>query len=168
MERTIIDASGFHLTVRGGGSGPMRIAQVQVDGAYWRFEQVPAGPVARGETVRIDIPFPWVRGEPHEIRLFTADGTTFEHEIERGRRRASRLGGWAAMRWCGLFVGVLPVALGHGLLPGAAPGGHARSRLRAGADAGPAGLPARRHAPWRRSSRPGGRRRCSRAACSYG
>jgi len=118
VERTVIDERGFHLTVRGGGPGALDIAQVQVNEAYWRFEQTPPGPVGRGETVRIDIPFPWVRGEPHEIRLFTADGSTFDHAIEVAKRTpqltAARLGGYALI---GLFVGVLPVAIGMAFFP---------------------------------------------------
>ena len=118
IERTTIDDAGFHLTVRGGGPGPLRIAQVQVNEAYWRFEQHPAGPVGRGETVRIDIPFPYTRGEPHEVRLFTADGSTFDHEIEVAaptpQLTAGRLAGYALV---GLFVGVLPVAIGMAFFP---------------------------------------------------
>ena len=50
IERTVLDDSGIHLTVRAGGSAPMAIAQVQVDGAYWRFQQTPPGPIARLES----------------------------------------------------------------------------------------------------------------------
>lgn len=118
IERTVVDEEGFHITVRGGGPGRLEIAQVQVNEAYWRFEQTPPGPVGRGETVRIDIPFAWVPGEPHEIRLFTADGSTFEHAIEvttaTPELTAGRLAGYALV---GLFVGVLPVALGMAFFP---------------------------------------------------
>ena len=118
IERTVIDDEGFHLTVRGGGPEPLRIAQVQVNEAYWRFEQTPPGRVARGETVRIDIPFPYTLGEPHEIRLFTGDGSTFDHAVEVAaptpRLDAGRLAGYAAV---GLFVGVLPVAIGMAFFP---------------------------------------------------
>lgn len=118
VERTVIDDEGFHLTVRGGGPEPLRIAQVQVNEAYWQFEQTPSGPVARGATVRIHIPFPYTLGEPHEVRLFTSDGSTFDHAIEVAaptpRLTAGRLAGFALV---GLFVGVLPVALGMAFFP---------------------------------------------------
>lgn len=118
VERTVIDESGFHVTVRGGGPGALDITQVQVNEAYWRFQQTPPGPVARGETVRIDIPFPWVKGEPHEIRLFTSDGSTFDHTVEVAnetpRLTGERLAGYTLV---GLFVGVLPVAIGMAFFP---------------------------------------------------
>lgn len=118
FERTVVDDAGFHVTVRGGSAEPLRIAQVQVNEAYWQFEQTPPGSVERGETVRIHIPFHWTEGEPHEIRLFTSDGATFDHVIEVTRATpqltAYRMGGYALV---GLFVGVLPVALGMALFP---------------------------------------------------
>lgn len=118
VERTVIDDAGFHLTVRGGGPGALQIAQVLVNEAYWQFEQVPPGPVARGATVRIDIPFPYTLGEPHEVVLITSDGSTFAHEIEVAtptpKLSAGRLAGYALV---GLFVGVLPVAIGMGFFP---------------------------------------------------
>jgi len=46
------DEQGIALKLRAGGSEPVEIAQVQVDGAFWRFAQRPPGPIARGESVR--------------------------------------------------------------------------------------------------------------------
>ena len=43
VERTVLDGNGIALRVRAGGSEPMEIAQVQVDGAYWAFTQDPPG-----------------------------------------------------------------------------------------------------------------------------
>lgn len=118
IERVTVDQDGFHLSVRGDGREPVQIAQVLVNEAYWRFEQTPPGPVARGERVRIDIPFMWTRGEPHELRLITADGSTFDHVVEVTTTTPvltmERLAGYALV---GLFVGVVPVALGMALLP---------------------------------------------------
>ena len=44
IERTILDHDGLRLLVRAGGSDPMVVAQVQVDAAYWEFQQEPQGP----------------------------------------------------------------------------------------------------------------------------
>ena len=59
----------------------MTIAQVQVDDAYWQFTQDPPGPIARGATAWIQVPFPWVLGEAHAVNIVTNTGATFEHEI---------------------------------------------------------------------------------------
>lgn len=118
FERTVLDEYGFHLTVRSGGPDPVAIAQVQVNQAYWAFEQTPSGPVPRGADVRIDIPYHWIRGEPHEITLVTADGSTFTHSIEVASATPAltpaRLVGYGLV---GLFVGVLPVAIGMAFFP---------------------------------------------------
>ena len=44
VERAVLDGEGMALLVRAGGSEPIRVAQVQVDGAYWQFTQDPPGP----------------------------------------------------------------------------------------------------------------------------
>ena len=66
FERTILGNDGIRILVRAGGSEPMTIAQVQVDDAYWQFTQDPPGPIARGSTAWISLPYPWVLGEAHE------------------------------------------------------------------------------------------------------
>jgi len=81
FERTILGSNGVRLLVRAGGSEPMTIAQVQVDDAYWQFAQDPPGPIARGSTAWIQLPFPWVAGEAHAVKLVTNTGTTFDHAI---------------------------------------------------------------------------------------
>ena len=70
VERTILDQDGLRLLVRAGGSEPMSIAQVQVDAAYWQFTQDPAGPIARGDTAWISVPFPMGAGRspPCDVR----------------------------------------------------------------------------------------------------
>jgi len=118
VERTIIDDDGLALKVRAGGSEPMRIAQVQVDGAYWRFHQEPAGELSRGQAAWLQIPYPWVEDELHEVTLVTGTGVTFGHTIEVAeptpQPSVEQLSGYGVL---GLFVGVLPVALGMCLLP---------------------------------------------------
>jgi zinc transporter, ZIP family len=82
VERTVLDDSGIALRVRAGGTEPVSIAQVQVDGAYWRFIQDPPGALPRLSGAWISIPYPWVEGETHKVIFVTRTGLTFEHEIE--------------------------------------------------------------------------------------
>jgi len=113
VERTILDDEGIHLTVRVNGSEPVRIAQVLVDEAYWEFSQSPKGPLPRLTTAKIDIPYPWVRHELHEITFITQTGATFSHTIEIAEPTpewsAARIGGYILL---GIYIGVIPVALG--------------------------------------------------------
>jgi hypothetical protein len=81
IERTVLDKAGISLKVRADGTEPVSIAQVQVDGAYWKFVQDPPGAVPRLASVWIKIPYPWVEGETHKVLLVTRTGLTFEHEI---------------------------------------------------------------------------------------
>jgi zinc transporter ZupT len=103
----------IEMSVRADGSGPLRIAQVQVDGAYRQFTQDPEGPIRRLGRARIDIPFPWVSGEAHHIALLTSTGAIFEHTIdvaqETPRYEAPTL---ALLGLVGLLLGLAPVATG--------------------------------------------------------
>lgn len=113
FERTILDGNGIRVLVRAGGSEPMNIAQVQVDDAYWQFTQQPSGPLARGDTAWISVPFPWVLGEAHAINIVTNTGATFEHEIPVAVPTPTRdTMGLTSQVLLGAFVGILPVAIG--------------------------------------------------------
>ena len=118
VERTVLDATGIALLVRAGGSEPMIVAQVAVDDAFWSFAQDPAGPIARGDTAWIRIPYPWVRGEAHLVNMLSNTGTAFEHEIAVAlptlQATANQLVPQALV---GAIVGLLPVALGLMFFP---------------------------------------------------
>ncbi|MFC3284592.1 metal transporter [Litchfieldella rifensis] len=113
VERTVLDEEGIGLKVRASGSEAMHIAQVQVDGAYWRFTQEPAGALARGESAWIRLPYHWMEDELHEVTFVTNTGATFVHTIEVAESTpemsAEQFIGYGLL---GLYVGVLPVALG--------------------------------------------------------
>ena len=113
VERTILDSSGIRILVRAGGSEAMQIAQVAVDDAYWTFTQDPPGPIARGNAVWVQIPYPWVVGEAHHVALVTNTGTVFRHEIAVAVPTPQATGGQLRLQaLVGALVGLLPVALG--------------------------------------------------------
>jgi zinc transporter, ZIP family len=113
VERTALGPDGISVWVRAGGSAPLSIAQVQVDGAYWQFEQTPSGPLSRLESARLDIPYPWVEGETHHLVFVTSTGVSFEHTIDVALPTpALSLADLLAYGVVGLFVGLVPVALG--------------------------------------------------------
>jgi zinc transporter, ZIP family len=118
VERTALGPDGIRVWVRAGGSAPLSIAQVQVDGAYWQFGQTPPGPLSRLESARIDIPYPWVEGETHHLAFVTSTGVAFEHTIDVALATpALSAADVLAYGVVGLFVGVVPVALGMMFYP---------------------------------------------------
>lgn len=114
VQRVTFPESGrIQLEVINGGPDPVSIAQVLVDDAYWQFSISPDANLERLERATIDIPYPWVNGEPLPITLITATGVTFETEVEVAVRSpdtgTSTLVAYALL---GIYVGVVPVALG--------------------------------------------------------
>lgn len=114
VERAILGPSGIKLSVLNDGPDPVTIAQVTVDDAYWAF-------TASENRTRLshlgrtwlDIPYPWVAGEAHLIKVMTSTGTTFEHEIPVAVQTPSaEPKQLLAFTLIGLYVGVIPVALG--------------------------------------------------------
>ncbi len=96
-----------------GGPDPVTIAQVTVDDAFWTFTMAPSNTVPRLGRATIEIPYPWVQDEAHEITLLSSTGLTFSHEIEVATVTPPVgplfFGVFAII---GLYVGVIPVAIG--------------------------------------------------------
>lgn len=118
VERVTAGADGIVARVRGDSRDPVQIAQVQVDGAYWAFEQKPAGPLHRLAAAQITLPYPWVAGESHHLRFVTSTGTTFDYTYDVARAAPSSDSATLfSLALLGLFVGVVPIALGMMTLP---------------------------------------------------
>ena len=118
IERGTTESDGIDVWVRGNGKDPITIAQVQVDGAYWSFSQTPKGELTRFDSALIKIPYPWVDGETHHLAFVSSTGTIFDHSIEVARpSTALSLGVLGDLALLGLFVGLVPVALGLATLP---------------------------------------------------
>jgi zinc transporter, ZIP family len=113
IERAVLRSDGIVLTVLNDGPDPVTIAQVTVDDAYWAFTAAPRNVLNHLGQATVSIPYPWVAGEAHLVKLVTSTGTTFEHEIPVAVRspepNARSLGIFTLI---GLYVGVIPVALG--------------------------------------------------------
>lgn len=113
MTRVQLTPDGIIATVLNDGPDPVTIAQVQVDDAYWQFTIEPNPEVAHLRRATLRIPYPWVEGEAHVVRVVTSSGTTFEREIavavETPRPGLRYFGVFALI---GLYVGVIPVAIG--------------------------------------------------------
>jgi ZIP family zinc transporter len=113
VTRVELTPGGIIATVLNDGPDPVTIAQVAVDDAYWQFTAEPNPQLAHLRRATLRIPYPWVEGEPHKVKLVTSTGTTFEHQIavavETPRPGLRYFGIFALI---GLYVGVIPVAIG--------------------------------------------------------
>jgi ZIP family zinc transporter len=103
----------MEVSVVNGGPEPVTIAQVMVDDANWVFGINGPARVDRLESRVITIPYPWVEGEPHHVKLVTSTGLTFEGEVAVATQTptadARYLGTFALL---GVYAGVIPVLLG--------------------------------------------------------
>jgi zinc transporter ZupT len=113
FQRVVLGPDGIVATVLNDGPDPVTIAQVQVDEAYWPFTVEPERELAHLESATLHIPYPWVWGEAHELRVVTATGLTFDHTIEVAVETPRPSGRYFfVFALIGTYVGVLPVALG--------------------------------------------------------
>jgi zinc transporter, ZIP family len=117
VERTVLEPGSIKLTVRNDGPDRVTLAQAFVNDAYVDFDVAHAGvDRLRAETVRIA--YPWIEGEAYEVGLLTSTGATFTHEIAAAVETPSAdLGFFGLMALLGIYVGVIPVALGMLWLP---------------------------------------------------
>ncbi len=104
---------GFRMEVVNGGPDPVRVAQVLVDEAYWTFEAQPSNRIPPLGRATFHVPYPWVYGEAHALKLITETGVTFEADVELAvptPQPDART--FAAYGLLGIYVGIIPVALG--------------------------------------------------------
>ncbi|HET6341372.1 MAG TPA: metal transporter [Gemmatimonadota bacterium] len=112
------DGGRILVHVVNGGQDPVTIHQVAIDDAIWAFGIRPGPTIDRLHNATIEIPYPWVEGDTHEIRLVSRNGITFDATIEVATRTPSATPGWfGRLALLGLYVGVLPVALGLATYP---------------------------------------------------
>lgn len=114
IERAEMQAEGIVLYVVNGGPDAVTVAQVQVDEAYWPFSIEPTSTtIPRLSRAEIQIPYPWVEGELHNVRLVSSTGVTFDHVIEVATLTPNADAyHWFIFALIGFFVGVVPVGLG--------------------------------------------------------
>lgn len=117
VERATLSPGEIELVVRNDGPDPVAIRQVMVNEAYVGFQQT-ADEIGRLEGDTITIPFPWIEGEAYGVGLVTETGGTVEHEIEVAvETPAADMGFYGLMALIGVYVGIIPVAIGMLWLP---------------------------------------------------
>jgi zinc transporter ZupT len=117
VERTVLEPGTIELTVRNDGPDPVRIAQAQVNDAFVPFAGGEAA-IGRLGTEKVRITFPWNEGEAYDVALLTATGGTVTHAIDVAAETPSTdVSFFGLMALLGIYVGVIPVALGMLWLP---------------------------------------------------
>jgi ZIP family zinc transporter len=103
--------------VRNDGPDAVSIAQAQVNDAFVQFSGAEQ-PIGRLESATVRLRQDWVEGEAYEVALLTSSGGTITHEIPVAvETPANDLSFFGLMALLGIYVGVIPIALGMLWLP---------------------------------------------------
>jgi zinc transporter, ZIP family len=115
--RTVLRPGEIELRVRNDGADPVRIRQVIVNDGFAVFRQSTTR-IGRLGTDKVTINYPWIEGQDYDISLITATGVTIEHHVAAATETpAADVGFYGLMALVGLYVGVIPVAIGMLWLP---------------------------------------------------
>lgn len=113
IERIILTDQGFEVLVLNSGPKELTVAQVVVDGSFWNAAYSPSPTIKRFGSSTIYIPYPWVEGDPHEIKLITSNGLIFIGDVPTAiKTPAADTNRFLQYSLIGFYVGVVPVGLG--------------------------------------------------------
>ena len=113
FQRVTLEPGAIVATVLNDGPDDVTIAQVVVDDAFWTFTSDRGLTLGHLGRTTLRIPYPWVEGEAHVVKLLSSNGTPFEHEIAVAVETPTLNTRFLAVfTLIGIYVGVLPVAIG--------------------------------------------------------
>ena len=116
-ERTVLRPGEIELTVRNTGPDPVTVAQMFVNDTYVDYSTT-GNEIGRRGTETFTLDYPWQQDFPYLVTLVTATGVTVEHEIPVAVETPSAGGDfYGLMALLGIYVGIIPVALGMLFLP---------------------------------------------------
>jgi zinc transporter, ZIP family len=117
VERAVLHPGEIQLNVTNDGADPVQVKQVIVNDGFVAFTQTDEE-IERLGGGEIDIRYPWVEGEAYEILLVTNTGATIDHSIDAAAETPEAdVGFYGLMALVGLYVGIIPVAIGMLWLP---------------------------------------------------
>jgi zinc transporter ZupT len=117
VDRSELRPGEIELHVRNDGPDAVRIEQAIVNDAFVAFEQE-AEEVGRLAATTVTAEYPWIEGQAYEVALLTSTGGTVTHEIEVAAETPDADAGFfGLMGLIGLYVGIIPVAIGMLWLP---------------------------------------------------
>jgi len=117
VERTVLTPGEIELVVRNDGPDAVEVRQAMVNDAFVAFDQT-SGEIDRlgGDTITIQ--YPWIEGEAYGVTLLTATGGTVAHAIDvAAETPEADVGFYGLMALVGIYVGLIPVAIGMLWLP---------------------------------------------------
>jgi zinc transporter, ZIP family len=117
VERTVLKPGEIELHVRNDGADPVEVRQVIVNDGFVPFTQSD-DEIGRLASSEIDVAYPWIEGEAYEVLLLTATGATIDHAIDAAVETPDAgLDFYGLMALIGIYVGIIPVAIGMLWLP---------------------------------------------------
>jgi zinc transporter, ZIP family len=117
VERSVLRPGEIELHVRNDGPDPVEVRQVIVNDGFTSFTQSEEE-IGRLGGAEVSIQYPWIEGENYEVLLLTSTGATIDHAIDAAAETPDAdLGFYGLMALIGLYVGVVPVAIGMLWLP---------------------------------------------------
>ncbi|HEY5815120.1 MAG TPA: ZIP family metal transporter [Solirubrobacterales bacterium] len=118
VERTVLRSGTIELTLRNDGPDPVEVAQVAVNDGYAPFSTDGGREIPRLGSTTLRVSYPWIEGEAYEIFVLTSSGGTVDAAIPvAAETPAADLDFYGLMALLGIYVGVIPVALGMLWLP---------------------------------------------------
>ena len=117
VERTVMRPGEIELHLRNDGADPVRVEQAIVNDAFAAFTQSD-DEIGRLGAAEVKVEYPWIEGQSYEVSLLTATGATVAHTIDAAAESPDAdVGFYGLMALIGLYVGVIPVAIGMLWLP---------------------------------------------------
>ncbi len=118
FERTILRPGQIELRLRNTSPQEISIAQVNINEATWPYTISPGRTLPRLGTADIVLNYPWVQAEAYEITVFSGDSIAFKTSIAAAATTATAsVGTLWRFTLIGIYVGIIPVALGMVWLP---------------------------------------------------
>ena len=117
VEKTTLTPGTIEVAVRNDGPDPVAVRQVLVNDSFARFTQSKAE-IGRLGGGKVKVDYPWVEGEAYTVTLLTSTGGTVDAVVDVATETpGADLGFFGLMALVGIYVGVVPVAIGMLWLP---------------------------------------------------
>ena len=116
--RTILRPGQIELHLRNTSPNEIRIAQIKINDALWPYIISPGHTIPRLGSAVIRLDYHWVQGEAYEITIFSSNSIPFTTSIPVATTTVPASTGtlWS-FTLIGIYVGIIPIALGMFWLP---------------------------------------------------